>query len=373
VAKAQLTDLLIQRLKAPEKGQLTIFDTTLRGFGIRLSQGGAKTFIVVTGKERRLTTLGRYPDLTLKDARIRAKIVFAGSSSTKPTGTPKPYPEAVDAFLEARKHKMKATSLRLYKTYLNFFGFTKRVDHITRKDVTEKLKDLAGKDTAQNVAQQVLRTFFMWCVKEDILTVNPLSRVDMPNKLKSRERVLTDEELVAIWNATDYKPYGHLVRVLMLSGARRNEIAKYGTGTTHLHFEETKNNRSHTLPITPLMKQHLPVLGEPCWSEEKKKLDALCGVKNWRLHDLRRTFSTNLARLKVPIHITEKILNHVQGTLTPIARTYNRYEYEDEVREALLTYSAFILKIVSAFGGNPAYQGVVHDSSEIAHDTQTVK
>jgi len=343
--KLGLTDLAVQRLKAPASGQVTVFDTNLRGFGVRLSQGGSKTWVVVTGKERRLTTLGRYPDVSLKDARTAAKKVLVAPPVLGVSTLT--FPEARTAFLEAKKKKLKAPSIRLYTTYLNFFTWTKKVHLITKEDIKARLKELDGKKTAQNVAQQILKTFFMWCVKEEVVDRNPLARAEAPNKLRSRDRVLTDEELKKIWDATDYD-FGRLVRVLMLTGARREEIARYGFGKTHLHFEDTKNNRSHTLPITPLVAEQLPVNGAVHWSNEKKKLDKLCGVEDWRLHDLRRTLSTNMARLKVPIHITERILNHVQGTQTAVSLIYNRWTYEEEVREALLTYEAFILGLVRA-------------------------
>jgi integrase len=362
----KLTELAVSKLRPPEKGQKTYFDDGQKGFGLRISQGGSKTFIVVHGKDRTLTTLGRYPDLTLKDARKRAVVVIATFSPRKSITTSPLYSEAVGAFLEARKTKNKATTIRLYKTYLNFFAFQKKVDHITRSDITEKLKKLREKPTAQNVAQNILRTFLLWCQKEDYCKENVLSRVESPNKLKSRDRVLTDEELTKIWHATDY-PYGHLVRVLMLTGARRSEIARYGTGTTHLHFEDTKNGHAHMLPITPLVRDHLPIKGEPHWGDEKKKLDKKLGIAPWRLHDLRRTFSTNMARLKVPIHVTEKILNHIQGSISDIAKIYMRYEFEEEIREALLTHEAFILKIVRASVALPPAKPV-HGSQGVEHD-----
>lgn len=343
-----LTDLSVQRLKAPAKGQRIVFDEKLRGFGVRVSQGGAKSFVVVKGKERKLTTLGRYPELTLKDARIRAQKVFAEDMPHIPESRSATFLEAKNAFLEAKEKKLKPASIRLYKTYLKQFVWTKKVHLITKEEVNAALRKIEGK-TAQNVAQQILKTFFIWCMKEEMIDRNPLAKQEAPNKLKSRDRVLSDDELKKLWAATDY-PFGHLVRVLMLTGARREEIAQYGFGERYLHFEETKNGRSHTLPITPLVAEQLPVNCHPHWGDEKKLLDKRSGVTNWRLHDLRRTFSTNCARLKVPIHVTEKILNHVQGSISPIAAIYMRYDFEEEIREALLTHEAFILGLIRAQG-----------------------
>ena len=83
------------------------------------------------------------------------------------------------------------------------------------------------------------------------------------------------------------------------------------------------------------------------WSKAKEQLDQLSGVTNWTLHDLRRTFSTNMARLGVPPHVTEAILNHKTGTITPIARIYNRYNFMPEMKAAMDKHDAFIAALMS--------------------------
>lgn len=350
MARVALTDLSIQKLKPADK-QVTFWDTTLPAFGIRVSPR-SKSFVVMVGRERKLITLGRYPELSLKDARKRAKLAQVEYTGESTTIASKTFPEAVLSFKEAVKSSTKPATYREYFRYLDFFGFSKDVHEITMQDIRTKLKDLDEHPTAQNYAFKTMRAFLNWCLSEQIIDKHPLIRVQLPNRLQSRDRVLTDEEIAKIWHASDYKPFGHIIRVLMLTGQRRMEI---GTLTPDqvkdvITFPNTKNNRVHVIPLTPLVKEHLPIERMNSWSKSKEKLDTLCGVSDWVIHDLRRTFSTNAALLGIPIHITERILNHQSGTLSGVARVYNRYSYLKEMEEALLQWEAHIRKITAPEG-----------------------
>lgn len=343
--KLTLTDLTVQRLKAPEKGQTTVWDTIIRGFGIRLSQGGSRSWIVVKGKARKLTTLGRYPTLTLKDARNRARSLLASQTTESTTPAPTTFLEAISRFLEAKKKTTRPNTYKQYSVYVKVFDFDKKLHAVTRQDIYDAIAHLDGKPYAQNCALTVAQVFFNWCVTEELVSQNPVQKATAPNKVHSRARVLSDDELVAIWKATDFKPYGHIIRVLMLTGQRVMEVAGI---RDELHFPITKNHHPHTLPTTPLVSEHLPIEPFSNWTRAKKKLDEACGVKDWVLHDLRRTFSTNCARHGVPLHITELILNHRKGSMSSIALVYNRYSFAKEIEEALLTHENFIRTLVTA-------------------------
>lgn len=342
-----LTDLLIQRLKHPETGQKTVWDLSLAGFGIRLSQK-AKSFVVMHGTDRKLTTLGRYPEMSLKDARSLAKGIQVSKSAGSTPPSSKTFLEAIGGFTEAKARTTKPKTLQRYKRYLTAFDFKKKVSEITKKDINEALKVYDDKPPAQNYAFAVMRIFLNWCLSEGIVDKHPMIRVKIPNRLKSRERVLTDEELKAIWNASKNPPFGNIVRILILTGARREEIRTAKVGEESMTFEDTKNHLDHTLPITPLVRQHLVPFTSFSWAQAKVALDERSEVRNWRLHDLRRTFSTNCARLGVPQHVVEKILNHKSGSLSGVAGIYNRYSYQKEIKEALLTHEDFIRKLVTA-------------------------
>lgn len=346
MAKLALTDLAIQRIQ-PSDRQTVYWDTHLPSFGLRVSTR-SKSFVVK--KANTLLTLGRYPDLALKDARTKAKLELIQSSTHPKINAPR----ALQEFLDDVRGRITTGTYGQYEYYLKSFNFVGSLQDITKFEIKTKLRELDGKPTAQNMAYATLRAFLNWCLKNEYLDRHPLLGMTVPNALESRERVLEDAELKAIWKAT--KPEGsdgtlifnRIVRVLMLTGQRRMEIAgiKKENITDVLTFPKTKNKLTHSIPITPLVMEHLNPQPFNDWSGCKQRLDKRSGVKDWVLHDLRRTFSTNCAKLGVPIHVTETILNHRSGSLSGIVRTYNRYSYQKEMLEALLTHEAHISKIV---------------------------
>jgi integrase len=342
----KLTDLNVQHLRPPPKGQKTYFDDALRGFGLRLSQGGTKTFVVLTGKERKLTTLGRYPELSLRDARIAAKGIQAVQANQAQEPRIPTFGEATALFEKSMKGRVKPATLDQYLYYLRVLDPGKRLHEITKADLTTKLMVFDGKPAAQNYGFVSLRTFLNWCLREELIDKHPLTRAQPPNKLKSRERVLTDEELCAIWHTPlKASAFPSIVKVLMLTGLRRMELMRAEVLCDTLRVEDTKNGTTHALPLTPLVAEHLRLPYRfNDWSRAKHRFDKKCSIAHWTVHDLRRTLATNLARLGVGEHIIERILNH---TVPGVRGVYNRWRYLPEMREALLTYEAHILTIVS--------------------------
>ena len=349
MAKLALTDLAIQRLKAPESGQAAYWDTNLKGFGVRISQGGTRTFVLNHGGK--LHTLGRYPEMALKAARIAAKTLQTTQTTDTASTTSEGLQTAIASFLAATERNTKPATVYQYRMYLKRFTLTKPVRDLTRKDVVEHLKLYDAKPTSQNYAYGTFRTFLNWCVEQEYIDHSPITRMKAPNRLKSRERVLTDEELRKIWNATDYQPYGHYVRVLMLTGQRKMEIYQLKEFGDTLTFEDTKNGTTHTIPVTPLVREHLhPPLNINHWSTQKDRLDKLSGTTNWRLHDLRRSFATNCIRLKVSSDCVEKLLNHKAKGVRAV---YQRWAFQEEMQEALLTHEAFIKTITTPRASTP--------------------
>ncbi len=119
----------------------------------------------------------------------------------------------------------------------------------------------------------------------------------------------------------------------------------------------TKNKREHRLPLSPIALGVIeavpntgdllfPARGRPekpfnGWGKCKARFDEQLTFSDYTLHDLRRTFSSNLARIGVPIHVTEKILNHASGSIGGVAAVYNRYSYLDEIAEALKLHEKY--------------------------------
>lgn len=336
--RASLTDLTIQSLKA--ETQMRVFDTQLKGFGILVSKT-TKTFFVVQGKERKLTTIGRYPATTLRDARQQArKLQVTPTSET----TGKTFLDARTAFGEAIEGKVKPDTRKQYLSYLNQMSFTKDVSDITYADVLEAIELWKTKPHAQNYAYASIRVFLGWCLEREYIDRHPLYRKKPPNKVRTRDRVLSDEELARVWRCTADNTYGKIMRLLILTGQRRIEVRNLkpedvqdGLITFH-----TKGGKTNVIPLTPLMSNDLKLPFKfNDWSGSKARFDNDCGV-DFRHHDLRRTLSTKLAMLGVNAVVIERILGHA---IPGVAGVYNRYSYIPEIKEALLTFEAHLRKI----------------------------
>ncbi|MBL4662087.1 MAG: tyrosine-type recombinase/integrase [Flavobacteriaceae bacterium] len=374
----RLTDLLIKKLKAPDKGQKTYFDDALSGFGIRISQGGTKSYVVMYGNRRQLKTFGRYPELSLADARIEAKrlqsdrTLLQGNLSGHIQNLS--FNDARDQFLKNAETRTKPSTFNEYKRILNqHFSFSKKLNEITRKDITLSIEKNCNSESVAQHAFVAIRTMMNWCLKQGLISSSPMP--SMTFKSEPRSRILTDEELKRVWEracVVGY-PYGDIVKILTVTGQRRGEISQLRWSwieDDEIIFPKgfTKNKREHRIPLSNLAKQILedvsgqgdlifPARGKTDvavsgWSKYKRSFDnpkdgSEFLVEDYTLHDLRRTFSSNLARLGTPIHVTEKLLNHVSGTLSGVAAVYNRYSYMSEMSEAVAAHDEFIRDVTA--------------------------
>ena len=166
-----------------------------------------------------------------------------------------------------------------------------------------------------------------------------------------RDRLLSDDEIAAIWHV-DQRPYSDIVKLLILTGQRRNQIWRFepawiDNDVLTFPTDVMKSKRPHTIPITGY-RELLPARPFTFngWSKSKARLDRRSGVSDWVLHDLRRYFSSTMARLGVPLHVTEQIIDH-RSQVSGVAAIYNRYTFLDEMREALLAYEAHLRKVAS--------------------------
>jgi integrase len=216
----------------------------------------------------------------------------------------------------------------------------------------------------------VLSAMFGWLVQRRRLKANPIVGVHRPDMPKARERVLTDAEIVKFWSATEEvsSPFGPLLKLLLLTGARLNEIAMArrselsdNGATLTIPAERSKNHRAHAISLSQLAQRLLkrvktagdliftttgtsPVSG---WSKLKKKLDVAMGVSDWRFHDLRRTAVTGMNEIGVMPHVVEAVVNHVSGHRGGVAGVYNRAQYADEKRVALERWTAHVEGLIS--------------------------
>jgi integrase len=197
-----------------------------------------------------------------------------------------------------------------------------------------------------------------------VIDFSPAEGIASSYREASRDRVLDDPELASIILAARKIPgaYGGIVEFLALTGQRREEVAKLKwneldekSRTWSIPGSRTKNKRSHIVhlsetawKVVAARPQGEFVFGTSrgknfqAFRTAKEKLDELSGVSGWRLHDLRRTIVSGMARLGVPPHVADKILNHQSGTISGVAAVYQRHDFLAERKEALNRWGAHV-------------------------------
>ena len=366
----RFTDLVISKLSTAE-ATAVYMDASTPGFGVRVGKTG-KTFIAIVGaRERRKVSIGKYPDISLQEARRQAKRLML-EPSDKPSETT--WVEAVQRYHEAyllpnyRERQAKEAKRQIDKGCAQFG--CRAVGTISSGDLSRIFDAMADRPSAANHLYGVLKTFFNWCERRDYVARSPLAKLSRPYRSTARARVLSDDELQRIWHGVDpASTFGTIIRLCILTGQRRGEIAQATSGwigeQAGGHYQlvipadVAKNGVEHHLPISigvaGLISQ-LPGVYSG-WSQAKRRLDRRCGMGDWTIHDLRRTFATLHGRLGTAVHITERLLNHVSGTHAGIVGVYQRFEYLTECRAAMEKYEAFILKLVGQEETRSTLQG----------------
>jgi integrase len=229
-----------------------------------------------------------------------------------------------------------------------------------------------------------IRKFYSWAVERDMVGASPVSNVSALGREEKRDRVLDDVEIMAFWEGCDKLgwPFGPLFQMLLVTAQRRDEVARMrwqdvdlDAGTWIIPAEMTKSRREHSVPLSPLsldILSNVPRMGGHVFSsnlrgdkpvsgfnKSKKRLDGLSGLDGWRLHDLRRTAASGMARLNAPPHVLGKVLNHAPASLQGVTAIYNRYAYEPQKREALEAWAEHIKAVLEQ---RPlAATGVIND------------
>ena len=339
-----LTDLSIQKLKHAEK-QTVYWDANFPGFGMRVGKR-KKVFILVHGKGRNMVTIGAYPAMSLKEARSEAKRLQGTLPTNGGKTRPRAFSDVLRAFLHDSDKRLKRDTVSQYRYYLTECPLD--LENLTRAHIKEQLAKFDDKPHSQNYAHATLRIFLNWCLKEEIIDKHPLIHSTPPNKVRSRDRVLSDEELGRIWRCTEDTTYGRIVRILMLTGQRRMEVRNLKPeDVTDVITFHTKGDRINILPITPMVGENLVLPFKfNNWATAKAQFDTECGV-DWVHHDLRRTLATRMASLGISFFTIERILGHALGK---VASVYQRYSYLKEMEEALLQWEAHIRKITTPEG-----------------------
>ena len=393
MSKQRFTDRWLQSpALTPDKGRAEFVDNLCPGLHLRVTIHGTRTFSAMFRVNGKLTrkTIGRYPRVSLSDARSSALGIIRSAQDTADARERRSrapctvtYGELVETYTE--KHlKVNARSWRNIRSGLlgkRMAPFMRRkVASITRREIIDLCDSIVAEGSPQAAVNHLryLKMLFNWSASRDLIVSNPCTGVKPPARTIERDRILCDKELIAVWRATFTlpSPWGEMFRMFVLTGQRRSEVATMRWSEVSGHIwtiprEKVKKDRAHSVPLSTTAMATLGSLGDlPRFEEDgfifsttggstpssnfckvKRQLDKASGVTGWTIHDIRRTVRSKLAELGVPREVARKILNHEDGK---VDRIYNRHEYLAEKREALERWERMLLGLavnVTVAGG----------------------
>lgn len=402
----------------PDASRKEIPDGGLQGLYLIVQPTGVKSWAVRyrhAGKPRKMT-LGGFPAISLGDAREKARNALRMVSEGRDPATEQTeqetkrpahmdlMPALLDEFVtrhvavKNRPSYVRETK-RIIETTLKPKWKQKLVKAVTKRDVIRLLDEIVdrGSPIMANRVRALLSKFFAWAMERDIVDASPVVSIKAPSEEKTRDRVLTDEEIRFLWLASEKLgyPFGPVVQLLLLTAQRRTEVSDALWDEMELEgnnqlwviaADRAKNRKEHFVPLTasaleiiqalPKIKPSEDEKAKPIYlftttgktpvsgfSKAKTQLDAEMlaiakkeaeerrqdpegiSIEPWTYHDLRRTAASGMARLSVPVHIVEAVLNHRSGSIKGVAAVYNRYDYADEKRAALTAWAAEVVKI----------------------------
>jgi integrase len=430
----KLTERKIEQLKVdPGRKDKLVFDDEQRGLAVRVTAKGGKNYLcqyTLHGQKWRVP-LGACSALALAKARGAAAAIMGDVAKGKNPATERKEAAAAERAKRlrdrltlavliddwARLHLAgKRPSYRAEAVRALRHAFSEHLDKpaedLERSAVVRALDALARRRKGRNgrgskgaaiVGRTAAygRAAFGWAMKRGTVSANPFASLPIAKSVTKRERVLNDDEIAEIWRATDKAsfPYGIIVRLLLLTGQRRAEVAGMtwaelsdDLATWTIPGTRTKNGAPHVVPLSKpaqeLVRALLPddareasptieerrakgtlvlpgAMGNAFegWSKSKRALDdamaqartkaaAEAGIEPgptaaWTLHDLRRTLATGLQRLGVRLEVTEAVLNHISGSRAGIVGVYQRHDWATEKRNALNSWAAHVLTAVA--------------------------
>ena len=381
-----LTHANVEALKPPSSGQIDYWDTRTPGFGVRVSMGGAKSWILMYrrgGRKRRLV-LGRFPEMGLADARLSARghlgDIARGADPAQERVAAKAaetFGELAELYLErhAFVHKRPRSAhedvLMLNADLLPAWRNRKLLE-IKRKDVIALLDEIMrrGAPIHANRVRGLISVMFNFAIGRDLIEYNPAHKVPRPAPERTRDRVLTDDELRRLWVALHQEPLhvAAFFKLALLLAARKSELlgmawseVDRSTGWWTIPAARAKNNLSHRVPLGPMaldLLRSLNAMHDEQWvfpggrvgrSQAQtqgwvQRIRQNAGLEDFRLHDLRRTAASNLTSLGIPRLVVSKLLNHAEGGVT---RIYDRHSYDAEKRAALLRWEERLSELVT--------------------------
>ena len=377
MAKLTLTAKALAALK-PGPKRADYFDSSLSGFHVRVTPNGVKTFSVLyrhAGRLRRLS-IGTYPPWTLADAREAATEALRAVSKAKDPAAEKKrerlaetFGELAEAYIERwaklRKKSWREDERIIKANLLPRFKNT-RAKEVARADVRLLLEEIA--ETGPIMANRVLaclRKVYNWGISQDLVEANPCTALSQPAPEQRRDRVLSEDEIKAVWKAIEAEPVelGGLFALRLITAQRGGEVSTMRWADVDgqwwtIPAERSKNKLPHRVWLsTPAVgileriravrqaskdprRRESPYLfqnrlrpEEPIHELQKvfQRIRAAAGV-DFRAHDLRRTAASLMTGMGISRLVVGKILNHAEPGVTSV---YDRHSYEGEKREAL--------------------------------------
>jgi integrase len=403
MAKA-FTNKTIEAFK-PHESRREIPDPALSGLYMLVQPSGAKSWALryrYAGKTKKLT-LGKWPILGLADARAAASdaIGLLEYGSDPSAAKKRAKANRIDAEITGRDtvkvifdryaerylSKLKTgnqVKRSMEREFLPDFGDCD-IGEVTKRDVIDIIEEIfhSGRETLSNRVRSYLSGFFNWCLARDLISVSPVQGVPKFATETARTRYLSDDEIRWFWLACERAgyPWKQAGQTLLLTGQRLGEVLGMNDGELYgniwkLPADRTKNGRQHDVPLSQAVQDILndivrvdsparlvftttgntPVSGhfkarnrlarfmkEIATVERGEEVE----IEHWNLHDLRRTAATNMARLSIPVRVTEAALNHVSGTGGGIVAVYQRHDYADEKRGAMDAWARFVADLVT--------------------------
>lgn len=393
----RLTKPNVNALKIPDgKSEAIFFDEQLPGFGVRLRAGGKRVWVVQyrIGAKQRRVTIGSVEALDPEEARKRAREIIArvqlggdpqvekNEARTRAHLTlGKVVGKYLSAYAERRLGARTLVEVRRTLTTQWKPLHETNADTLSRRAVASRLAEIAEESGpfAANRARAYLSAMFNWAIEQGLVDENPVVGTGKIAKETTRNRVLSDSELSEVWRHVGGGDYASVVKLLVLTGQRREEVAAMRwseldlqKGIWSIGPERTKNGRPHDVPLSDTAVAIISEV-ESCegrdyvfgrgdgpfsgWSKAKVSLDNRIlaarreidpkakPISQWRIHDLRRTAATRMADLGIQPHVIEAVLNHVSGYKAGVAGTYNRSLYAAEKKEALKLWAKHIRSI----------------------------
>jgi integrase len=414
-----LTEIQISKLPNPAKRR-ELADGKVTGLYFVVQPSGARSWAVryrADGKPAKLT-LGPFPAVGLAEARRRAQEELGKiAGGEDPASTKRTAREAARAAAAAESDRVSAVATEFVKRavtkrtghrrisdswaaererllrveVLPKIG-SKRIGDVTKADILGLLEGMVDRGSAVNANRllAVLRRMFNWCISRGLVDKSPCDKLTPPAPETSRDRVLSDDEIRLVWNAfgrVGY-PFGPMAQLLLLTGARLNEIASGRWSEIDLEAktwtvakERSKNGVAHELPLSDAaigILRSLPRIGDrkdvfvfsttgrtpvSGFSNAKEAIDRAMveahgadAIPHWTFHDLRRSAASGMAGIGIAPHVVEAALGHKSGTIKGVAAVYNRYSYNVEKRAALDAWSRRIDSIISGVTGDNVFE-----------------